>query len=258
MASDKYKNVRTEADQLAAKLEQRYNYYYSLSQMRKQVDTTPNVKMNLVDLIGKSIPSDTRITTYDLSGTTLTITGETFLSRSPNDFVNLIQKNETFTSQCDLKVSRISPDQFGEYTAFLKDNNDNTKVYSDVIYSFEVTGTLINDVYVSVSKFVKDETSDNKKISCLDVIPPEQVKVRKTWTINDIAKLEKNNVKYELVGITLNGRDIKKEDFDRIKGQDMYSIVVTSNTDIGLYYSVVQETAAEKNDADNKESEATK
>ena len=33
---------------------------------------------------------------------------------------------------------------------------------------------------------------------------------------------------------------------------------MTANTDIGLYYSEVKEKAADKKDADNKESEATK
>lgn len=254
LASDEYKNVRSEAERLSALLETRNNYLYSLSQMKKQVDTTPAVKTEWTDLIAKCIPSDTRVTNYDLSGTTLTISGVTFLSRSPNDFINQIQQKEVFTTQCDLKVSRMSPDEFGDFNSFLK--TDSSRVYSDVVYNFEVTGTLVNDVFVTLNRFVKDEKT--KKISSLEVNEPTPKKIRDNYEVPDLDNIERNNVKYQLVGITINGRDIKKDDFTRIKNSGEYKVIVTSNMDIGLYYQEVKEKAADNKTGDNKESEATK
>jgi hypothetical protein len=254
LASDEYKNVRSEAEKLSALLEKTNNYYYSLFQMQKQVDTTPDVKMAITDLIGKSIPSDTRITNYDISGTALTISGETFLPRSADDFLHELNKNsEVFTTQCDLSINRVSPENFGDVPDFLKE--DGTGVYSDVVYHFDITGTLVNEVWITVSRFSKED----KKISSLGMDVKEPKKVREVYQVPNLVNIEVNNVKYELVGITRNGRDIKKEDFERIKSQGEYSIVMTANTDIGLYYSEVKEKPADnKTEGENKESEATK
>lgn len=254
LASDEYKNVRSEAEQLNDMYVKRNNYLYSLSQMKKQVITTPDVKRSIEEQIVKCIPSDTRVTSYNLSGSSLTITGESFLYRSINDFVHELNKTDVFTTECDLKVNRVSPEQFGDMNSWLK--TDASVVYSDVVYEFEVTGTLVNDVYVSVSRFVKDEKTKN--VSCLKVEDPQKKKVRDKYEVPELLNIEVNGVKYELSGITLNGRDIKKDDFERIKNSGKYEIVMTANTDIGLYYSEVKEKAADKKDADNKESEATK
>lgn len=256
LASDEYKNVRSEAERLTALLEKTNNYYYSLFQMEKQVDTTPDVKTKIIDLIGTGIPSDTRITGYDVSGTALSISGETFLPRSADDFLHELNKNsEVFTTQCDLSISRVSPENFGEVNDFLKE--DNTRVYSDVVYHFDITGTLVNEVWITVSRFSKED----KKISSLGMDVKQPMKVREVYDVPNLVNIEVNNVKYELVGITRNGRDVKKEDFERIKSQGVYKIVMTANTDIGLYYSEVKEKPADgKKDGENKdkESEATK
>ena len=69
LASEEYANLEVQASALAETLKTKNNYFYALCQMRKNVDETPAVSMDLPDVIADDIPSDSYLVQYQITGT---------------------------------------------------------------------------------------------------------------------------------------------------------------------------------------------
>ena len=111
--SEEYKNLDAESQQLQQQLNSYNNYFYSLSQLRGQVDTTRSVSVNLADLIKSSIPSDSYIDNYDINQNTMHVEGYTFSYYSALNFVKMLNKSGLFATPVTLTVARVDPSTVG-------------------------------------------------------------------------------------------------------------------------------------------------
>ncbi len=236
LASEEYANLEVQASALAETLKTKNNYFYALCQMRKNVDETPAVSMDLPDVIADDIPSDSYLVQYEITGTTLAMEGYSFSYYSPVDMVNMLNEAGVFKVKPDINTQRVSATDIGSAEEFFPD--DNTVNAINNYYNFTVIGTLVSDVYVSIERIATTDT-----VESINGIETIKYDAGSTYTIEDIATYESGGITYNLSSITINGAGIDEESFNNILNANAISGVANDNVDIALYYTpVVAET----------------
>lgn len=240
LASDEYANLEVQASALAETLKTKNNYFYALCQMRKNVDETPAVSMDLPDVIADVIPSDSYLVQYQITGTQLAMEGYSFSYYSPVDMVNMLNEAGVFKVKPDINTTRVSATEVGSPEEFFPESNTVNAINN--YYNFTIVGTLVSDVYVSIERIATTDTVES--ISGIETIKYDAGSI---YTIEDIATYEAGGISYNLTSITINGVGIDEESFNNILNADAISGVANDNVDIALYYtSAVQEEAAEE------------
>lgn len=239
LASEEYANLEVQAAALAETLKTKNNYFYALCQMRKNVDETPAVSMDLPDVIADDIPSDSYLVQYQLTGTTLAMEGYSFSYYSPVDMVNMLNEAGVFKVKPDINTKRIAAPDVGSPEEFFPDNNTVNAINN--YYNFTIIGTLVSDVYVSIERIATSDTVES--ISGIETIKYD---AGSTYTIEGITSYEAGGITYNLQSITINGAGIDEESFNNILNADAISGVANDNVDIALYYTAAvpaEETA---------------
>lgn len=232
LASDQYATVEADAELLAKTYENKNNYYYSLTQMKKNVDETPAVPMELPDLIAKNIPSDSWIESYTITGDTLEFTGYSFTYYSAVDMVNMLNDSDVFTSKPIITIGRVTAPDVGAVDEIIN-TEDNSINSINNYYSFDVEGTLVKSVYVSVARYLDGET-----ISSLGGIETLEKDAGEIYEIKDITTYtDETGATYTLSRITIDGVDVDEESFTNIVNANSISKVAATNSDINLYYT---------------------
>ena len=240
LASDEYANLEVQASALAETLKTKNNYFYALCMMRKNVDETPAVSMDLPDVIADVIPSDSYLVQYQITGTQLAMEGYSFSYYSPVDMVNMLNEAGVFKVKPDINTTRVSATEIGSPEEFFPESNTVNAINN--YYNFTIVGTLVSDVYVSIERIATTDTVES--ISGIETIKYDAGSI---YTIEDIATYEAGGISYNLTSITINGVGIDEESFNNILNADAISGVANDNVDIALYYtSAVQEEAAEE------------
>ncbi|MBO4426564.1 MAG: hypothetical protein J5776_06115 [Clostridiales bacterium] len=240
LASDEYANLEVQASALAETLKTKNNYFYALCMMRKNVDETPAVSMDLPDVIADVIPSDSYLVQYQITGTQLAMEGYSFSYYSPVDMVNMLNEAGVFKVKPDINTARVSATEIGSPEEFFPESNTVNAINN--YYNFTIVGTLVSDVYVSIERIATTDTVES--ISGIETIKYDAGSI---YTIEDIATYEAGGISYNLTSITINGVGIDEESFNNILNADAISGVANDNVDIALYYtSAVQEEAAEE------------
>lgn len=240
LQDEKYTKLEGEAAELAQKLEQRTNYYYALTQMRAEVDRIAPAPETLPDLIGECIPNDSFIDTYDITGTSLDIKGYSFTYYSPVDMVEMLNESDVFTSKTIINIERVPASEVGNEEELFGDHVNGINNY----YLFEISGTLVTDIYVSVSRFAMDEN-----VTSLTGTETFVCNAGDSFTLTDaddqlVNYTSEAGVAYQLVKITINGTDVDSDDFAAIIANGVMTDFANGEKDIKLYYNAVDAAAA--------------
>ena len=242
LASPDYANLETQASVLQETLKEKNNYFYALCQMRKTVDETLAVPMDLPDVIADNIPSDSYLVQYGITGTTLAMQGYSFSYYSPVDIVNMLNESDVFKAKPSITISRVSATEIGQPAEFFPGDNKVNAINN--YYSFEITGTLVSDVYVSVSRIATGEN-----VASISGIETTKYAAGSTYTIEGISSYSAGGIDYALSSISINGVGVGEETFNNILSADAISGVANDNIDVALYYTVVEAADASTEEA---------
>ena len=67
LASDEYAGLELRAQALQQEITEKNQYYFTLTEMRRIIDTTPAAETSLVNLLADCIPSDAYVSTYTVT-----------------------------------------------------------------------------------------------------------------------------------------------------------------------------------------------
>ncbi|MBO4637775.1 MAG: PilN domain-containing protein [Clostridiales bacterium] len=247
--SEEYQSIEREAADLEAELTECNQYYYALSEMRKTVDETNPAETKVADILGDNIPNDTYVSTYEITGTTFKFTGYTFNYYSAMNIVHLIQESDVFSLPPDISVNRVSAVSYGVTASDVAAANapenagdenalpaPETYNVMDVYYQIDVTGTLTNEVLVSLARF----TTANDTVAALGGIESVKQEAGTSYYYDGIGTYEYNGTFYSLTGITINGLGVDEAMVQSIAtGERALEGVARENIQINLYYTPV-------------------
>jgi len=240
LASPDYATLEQEYAMLTEKLNEMTNYYFALTQMRRDVDEIDPAPTELPDVIAKCIPSDSFVSSYTITSDQLTMTGYAFTYYSAVDMVNMLNEKDVFTARPIIQASRVEP--FTESTfddVVSGESIDATNNY----YSFSISGTLVSNVHISISRYVDGaETATS-----LGGIETKSVRAGDSYSINNVNTYTYGGVTYYLTRIYVDGIQVEDASFALIKEANQYVDVGRGNIDIKLYYStsVAEQAPAE-------------
>ena len=233
LASPEYATLEQEYAVLKEKLSEMTNYNYALTQMRKTVDQIDPAPTEIPEVLAKCIPSDSYISNYTLTSSSLEFSGCSFTYYSPIEMVYLLNQKNVFTSRPVVSTQRMSQQSKGEIT------DPQTKAKSvDVLnnyYSFSVSGTLVSNIHISITRYEDVEGSSKT----LGGIQSMTEKAGNTYEITPISSYTYAGTTYQLTRIYVNDVLVETGSFNAIKEADKYSDVARKNTEIRLYYAPV-------------------
>jgi len=235
--SDEYRDLEAQAEALAAELQEKQVYYYALSQMRMQVDTTPAAPDELPDTLAKCIPSDTYIEDYEITSTTMALTGYSFSYYSVVDMLNMLNDSDVYTSIGTSTIERVDPSVLGSSEDFYSNGTANA---INNYYAFEIEGTLLGEVYVTIGRFA----TEGETVTSLSGLETQAVTVGDTFTVEEgVLTYQTGGITYNLASVTLNGTAADADTMATITSTGTISAVANDNIEIDLYYT--SEAAAE-------------
>lgn len=238
LAGPDYASLESDAALLTEELNEMTNYYYALTQMRKTVDLIDAAPTDLPDVIAKCIPSDSFITSYSISSSQLSMTGYSFTYYSPVDMVNMLNDKDVFTARPIITIARVDPESAGLLGTMITDDTINA---INNYYSFEVTGTLVSNVHISVTHYLDGA----KTATTLGGVETFDVKAGDTYAIDDVTEYTYGGITYKLSRIVVDGIQVEEASFGVIMENDQYVDVARGNSEIQLYYAPVTDSAAE-------------
>lgn len=229
LQSEEYAGLELKAQNLQAEKNSKNLYFYTLSEMRKIVDSAPVAETTLVNLISDCIPSSAYVSEYEVTGSALSISGFTFSYYDAANMCNLLNNSDVFS---DIPVLTVSRDNT------LASMNVADITYMDIYYNFQIQGNLNRDVIVTTGYFANTDSG----VIALDGLKTDSFAIGSTYEYTGIATLESAGVTYTLSSVSINGVAVSNEDLNSIIGNNVITGIATENTDISLYYSVAQTT----------------
>lgn len=239
LASPEYATLEQDYAVLTEQLNEMTNYYFALSQMRKNVDQIDAAPTDLPDVIAKCIPSDTYISGYEITNSSLSLNGNTFTYYSPVDMVNMLNEKGVFASRATIVISRADSDTEMTVDQIVA-GEDNGEVINNY-YAFTINGLLVGNVHISVSRYV-DNSEAATVLGGVDTI---DVRAGDSYTINGITNFTYAGVSYTLSRVMVNGVQVEEGSFSEILAADQFVDVGRGNTEIKLYYAPVTAETAE-------------
>ena len=238
LASPEYATLEQEYALLKEKLNDMTNYNFALTQMRKNVDQIDPAPTELPEVLASCIPSDSFITTYALTNSSLDFTGYTFTYYSPVEMVYLLNQKNVFTSRPTITTTRVSQESKGEQIdpATKKTTIDILNNY----YEFSVSGVLVSNVHISITRYEDVEGSTKT----LGGIQSMTVKAGNSYTIEPVNSYTYAGVTYQLTKIFVDDVMVEEGSFNTIKANDAYTDVARKNSEIKLFYAPVAADAA--------------
>lgn len=239
LASPEYATLEQDYAVLTEQLNEITNYYFALSQMRKNVDRIDAAPTDLPDVIAKCIPSDSFISQYEITNSTLTLSGCSFTYYSPVDMVNMLNDKGVFASRATILTQRadVSSD---EALKLLSEEGDTGEVINNY-YSFSINGLLVGNVHISVTRYV-DNAEAATVLGGVDTI---DVRAGDSYTINGISNFTYAGVSYNLSRVMVNGIQVEEGSFNDILTSDQFVDVGRGDTEIKLYYVPVTAATVE-------------
>ena len=239
LESPDYASLEHDADVLKAELTEMENNYYALTQMRRDVDLIDAAPTDLPDIMAKCIPNDSFISTYAVTSAELTITGHTFTYYSPVDMVNMLNASDVFTARPIITIKREDPDDDEDITVEDLAAGKATINAINNYYQFEISGTLVSNVHISVTRYAEGED-----VITLGGIDTVDVRAGNTYSIEGVDTYKYAGTNYELSRIFVNGSEVDAASLAKVIETGTYTDVGRGNYDIKFYYAVA--TAAEE------------
>lgn len=222
LAGPEYQDLNTNAINLAQELASRNEYLYTLSSLKYNVETTRTAPVDLTELIGAAIPSNTILTGYEISGSEVKITAITYSYYSQVQMLNELQKSDLFA---DIQIvgGRNNPSE-----RFDSDEGWDAAVMN-ADYHFEINAVLNGTYFVSYAKITRSGVA----ISSYEI---DEKHGGDVYHLQDIATCNYNGVEYQLTSIVVNGIALTSDDFNSVFALNEYAFVVDGNVKIQLYY----------------------
>ena len=241
LAGPEYAGLEEKAKQLQEELKQKNNYYYALTSMRTSVDRIATVPMEIPGILAKSIPSDSYVLNYKLDGSAMEFNGFSFSYYSPVDMVNILQASKVFTSRPTMKVARLDMTEVGSPESFYNSKTGDVIPLNN-FYSFTISGTLVNKVYISVGRFLNGKT-----LTSLSGVETTEYAAGAEYNYTEgIDTYTAGGVNYELVKITINGVDVDAASLANVRAAHALTGTAKANAEINLYYQVAAQSTATK------------
>lgn len=237
LAGPEYASLEQDAALLTEQLNDMTNYYYALTQMRKTVDRIDPASTELPDVIAKCIPSDSYISSYQITNSQLSMTGYSFTYYSMVDMVNMLQKTSVFASRPSLAVSRIDLVSEVGMDDIL---SGNTVEAINNYYGFSVSGVLVGTLHISVTRFVDGAEA----ATALGGVETIDVRAGNSFSIDGVAEYNYAGITYKLTRIFVDGIQVDDASFNEIVANNQYVDTARGNNDIKLYYTPVVATEA--------------
>ena len=230
LASDEYAGLELRSQALQQEINDKNQYFYTLTEMRRIVDETNAAKTELANLIGEVIPSDAYVTAYDLTGTTLSISGTTFSYYDAANITYMLNQSDVFTNSVIPTVEEDDSIRNGETTA------DNP---IDVYYSFNISGNIVSDVVVSVGHYASTDSS----VIALSGITSQVVSAGSQYEFTGVNTFTASGITYSLTSVSINNVPLSAQEIAMIQTTGTLTGLANENIEISLYYA--QAAAAE-------------
>lgn len=229
LASPEYATLEQDYAVLTEQLNQMTNYYFALSQMRKTVDQIDAAPTDLPDVIAKCIPSDSYISSYEISNSALSLNGYSFTYYSPVDMVNMLNDKGVFASRAAITTTRCESETDTSVDEIIEGKSGEP---INNYYAFSINGLLVGNVHISVSRYV-DNAEAATVLGGVDTI---DVRAGDSYTINGITNFTYAGVSYTLSRVMVGGVQVEEGSFNEILAADQYVDVGRGDTEIKLYY----------------------
>lgn len=227
----KYANLDVEAKNLEQEIIARNQYFYSISEMRRVVDETPDAKTELAYRLGESIPNDTYIFAYEITGTQMTIQGHTFNYYEAVNMTNILQGYDVFAAPLNITTEHVNDAALNDQTERI--NGINT------YYEFSIVGDLTVDSYISVGRIIDSDMG----MTAVGGVVTNAYATGSTYEIPDIVTLEVNGVTYQLSSVLIDGVAVSEDEFNAIVANNAVSGRAAGNMNIELHYTLVDEAS---------------
>ena len=238
LASPDYASLEQDYALLTEQLNEMTNYYFALTQMRKNVDQIDAAPTDLPDVIAKCIPSDSFLTNYTVTNSQLSMDGYTFTYYSPVDMVNMLNDKGVFSSRPTITTSRVDVSSLVPVEELIEGNTvDAINNY----YQFNITGLLVGNVHISVTRYV-DGAESATVLGGVDTI---DVRAGDSFTLNGISEFNYAGITYRLTRILVDGVQVDDVSFNQVMTTGNYVDVARANSDIRLYYTPVAAAEAQ-------------
>ena len=152
--------------------------------------------------------------------------------------VNMLNESDVFKAKPIITISRVSATDIGTAEEFFPEDNVVNGINN--YYNFQIAGTLVSDVFVTIERFATADT-----VSSIGGIQIDKYDVGTTFTYDDIGTYEAGGVSYTLSSVTVNGVAIDDESLSNILAAGAISGVANENVDIALYYTPVEEAGSD-------------
>lgn len=229
LASPEYQTLEVEYKNLQTTLTERNKYFYALTEMRREVDETPAASTDLAAKLGESIPNDTYIDSYSISGNQMIINGCSFSYYSAEEIVNMIQTSGEFVN-VNIEINRH--DEMP--TSSSSEEGEDAINAIDVYYDFTITANLTLDSYISTARFVTDAQGFITPLSGVETV---KCATGDAFSVGDIQTYDNNGLTYSLSYVTINGVRVEDEQYAAFYANNAISGIAMENTEIELYYT---------------------
>lgn len=222
LSGPEYQDLSATSKSLSNELANKNEYLYALTSLQYNVETTNNASVSLAEIIGAAVPSNTILTGYDISGSTVSITATTFSYYAQVQMLNELQNSDLF-ADVQLTGSRNNPsERFGGETPW-------QDAVMNADYTFKIEAVLNGSYFVSYAKITRSGVA----------IAPYEIEEKEGGSIyhlTDIATCSYNGVDYQLTSVIVNGTALKSDVLETVISQNEYAFVVDGNVKIQLYY----------------------
>lgn len=237
LADPVYADLEVEAQDLQNEINERNQYYYALTEMRRVVDEKTPADTALCDLLGESIPNDSYVAQYELTGSQFTIEGFSFTYYGALNMVNILQDSDVFHTPLDAAIEKVNLDDVSAGSTEEMMTNP-----IDGYYTFKVIGNITSSAYISVAQYVN---LDGQIIS-VNGIETTEYSIGSAYEYSDISSIEYNGVVYTLSSVEINGSAVDADTLNSIITTDKVTGRANADAKISFIYQVTDTEATEE------------
>lgn len=243
-----YVSLIDEANRLEAEYNSREAYYYALTVMRRDVDQITSVDPGILGLIQDSIPNDAVVGIIDLSGTALSITGNTTNYYAVSEMYHLMNQSGEFASNPILMVDR---NESGISDLAAGANN-----FQPSDYQFDIQTAINGDSIISVTAIVDSTGTSiggiyigNTNETTASGVTTLAIENGAIVTIgsgdNGISRITNGTETYVLSSVLINQTALSPADLQSVIDTGVMARYVDQNLDIELHYTIEAQEEAE-------------
>ena len=237
LASDEYAGLELRSQSLQQEINDKNQYFYTLTEMRRIVDETAAAPVDIAELIGDNIPSDAYVDSYTLTGTSLTLQGVTVSYYDAANIAYMLNESDVFANY-------VAPNLERDDTMNGAEGVEENPI--DIYYDFTISGNIVSDSVISVVHYANTESG----VIALSGVSSQTVEAGAEYEIQGINTYTVNGVNYSLASVVINETALTPAEFASVSAADKVSGIANGNVEIVLYYNVVTVAEAEEGSAE--------